>query len=75
MRKHEIKIGGIYAVKVSGRISPVRIISTFYSGWNGKNIRTGRMVRIKTAGRLHFEISQIYDEINHKWIWKKRRAV
>jgi hypothetical protein len=53
MRKGDVQIGSTYNVKVSGRVVPVRITrESPYGGWVGQNIKTGREVRIRTAGRL-----------------------
>ncbi len=55
MKKADIVIGGIYAVKVSGRIVPVRITRPgCFRGWEGKNLETGRMIQIKSAARLRY---------------------
>ena len=53
MKKANVKIGEVYWAKVSGKVVPVRIrsIST-YGGWNAKSLKTGRVFRLKTAGRL-----------------------
>lgn len=51
--KDEVRVGGVYAVKVSGVLAPVRITGESpYGGWVGVNTRTGREVRIKSARRL-----------------------
>ena len=53
MKKAEVKIGQTYIAKVSGILSPVKILGdSSYGGWDGMNIQTKRRVRIKTAGRL-----------------------
>lgn len=53
MKKAEVKIGGVYAVKVSGVIAPVRILEESpYRGWIGRNEKTGREIHIKSAARL-----------------------
>jgi len=58
MKKKDIKVGNVYAVKVSGRVVPVKLISESpYGGWNGKSLVTGREIRVKTGGRLRRELS------------------
>lgn len=53
MKKKDVKVGGKYIAKISGYLVPVKIISESpYGGWVGKNPRTGREVRIKTAAKL-----------------------
>jgi len=58
MKKSEVRIGGIYAAKVSDRITEVRIDGVNpHGGWNATNLATGKNVRIKRAQRLRHEIS------------------
>ena len=53
MKAKDVKIGGLYLVKVSGQLVPVKLIDeSRYGGWTGKNLTTGREVRIKTAAKL-----------------------
>jgi len=56
MKKNEVSIGKTYWANVTGLRVPVRIESASpHGGWVGRSIKTGREVRIKTAGRLHGE--------------------
>lgn len=56
MKKNDVKIGGVYYAKVSGAVTKIEIVSTSsYGGWHGKNLRTGKPVRIKSAQRLRAE--------------------
>ena len=60
MKNNQVSIGKIYAVKVSGMITPVKLESDSpYGGWNGVNLRTGRDVRIRTAAKLRYELESI----------------
>ena len=60
MTKKSVRVGQIYAAKVSGIISHVRIIGESpYGGWNAINIDTRRDVRIKTAGRLRHALPTV----------------
>ena len=53
MKKHEVRIGGIYLAKVSGKLARVKIErESRYGGWMGKNLETNRPVRIQRATRL-----------------------
>ena len=56
MRKADVVLGEVYAVKVSGRIIPVRIRCTSsFGGWYCTNVITGnRTLLIKTAARLRY---------------------
>lgn len=54
MKKQEVEIHGIYAARVSGQLAHVRILGASpFGGWTAVNIRTRRLIRIKTARRLH----------------------
>ena len=59
MKKSDnIRVGAVYIVKVSGALVPVRLESASpYGGWIGRNIRTGREVRIRTAAKLRREVT------------------
>ena len=53
MTKSEVRIGRYYAVKVSGKMTIVKIeAKSPHGGWTGRNIFTNRRVRIKSAVRL-----------------------
>ena len=57
MKKSEIGINHVYTAKVAGKLAPVRILTTHAAGgWVGRNERTGREVRIRSAARLRQEI-------------------
>ena len=46
MKKHNIKVGSIYLVKVSGTLAKVRLTREHpRGGWYGTNLATGREVR------------------------------
>ena len=56
MRKNEVKIGGLYKAKVSGRLTEVRITAeSRYGGWDAINVLTNKRVRIKSVQRLRGE--------------------
>ena len=53
MKKTNVELGCCYLAKISGRLSPVRILDeSVYGGWRGKNLRTQRDVRIRSAQKL-----------------------
>jgi hypothetical protein len=53
MLKQDVYIGRIYIAKVSNKEVLVRIINKDpYGGWNARNLKTKRVVKIKTGGRL-----------------------
>jgi hypothetical protein len=56
MKKNEVKVGGRYIAKVSGKLVQVRITGTSgHGGWDAVNEATGKEVRIKSAQRLRGE--------------------
>jgi hypothetical protein len=57
MKKKDVQIGQTYAVKVSGQIRPVKLTAESpYGGWLGRNMQSGREVRIKSAAKLRYPI-------------------
>ena len=67
MKKHNIKVGSIYLVKVSGTLAKVKLTRECnYGGWYGTNLATGREIRVRTAARLRSEAKRApgisYDE-------------
>ncbi len=51
-------IGSTYMVKVSGHLAPVKLTAISpYGGWVGRNLNTGREIRIRTAGKLRRLVS------------------
>ena len=53
MKKNDVKVGGVYAAKVSDKVVPVRIDEKNpHGGWRATNQTTGKKVRIKSAQRL-----------------------
>ena len=53
MKKHEVKLGGLYLAKVSDKVVPVRITGESpHGGWDAVNEKTGKRIRIKSAQRL-----------------------
>lgn len=69
MKRDKVQVGKVYAVKVSGKIQPVRLQQDrgpsfgfrpkVHAGWVGVNELTGREVRILTAGKLRYEVVQV----------------
>jgi hypothetical protein len=59
MKQRDVVLGQVYAVKVSGRIQPVRLIAESpYGGWVGRNEQTGREIRIRSAARLRARLEK-----------------
>jgi hypothetical protein len=56
MKKHEVKVGGEFIAKVSGKLAHVRIDrENPHGGWDAMNLATKKAVRIKSAQRLRAE--------------------
>lgn len=65
MKKDEVKVGAVYAVKVSGRVQAVMVTNVCrFGGWYGTNVTTKRDIRIKSAAKLRYELMQSFDK---KW--------
>jgi len=63
MKKNQIKIGGTYMAKVSGKVVPILICSeSQYGGWEATNLSTNRSVRIKSARRLRYPAMRLRSE-------------
>ena len=59
MKQRDVVLGQVYAVKVSGRIQPVRLIALSpYGGWVGRNEQTGRQIRIRSAAKLRARLEK-----------------
>lgn len=56
MKKADVKIGGTYLAKVSGRLTRVIINAEYGKGWRGQNLATGRAVYIRSAMRLRMRV-------------------
>ncbi len=65
MKAKDVKLGETYAVKVSGKIQPVKLTreandfadrngSRHSGGWHGINQNTGRDIRIRSAAKLRY---------------------
>ncbi len=55
MKKSDVKIGGIYAAKVSDKIVPVKIEAVSpLGGWSAVNLMTRKKVHIKSPARLRY---------------------
>jgi len=56
MKKGEVKVGGEYVAKVSGKLAHVRIDrENPHGGWDATNLATKKSVRIKSTRRLQAE--------------------
>ena len=63
MRKAGVIIGKTYVVKVSGKLSPVRVTRTCeFGGWYGTNVRTEREIRIRSAAKLRKEYVMVSEK-------------
>ena len=63
MRRADVSIGSIYFVKVSGKLTLVRITGqTGWGGWIAVNIATNRQVTIPTARRLRAKFETLPDD-------------
>jgi hypothetical protein len=53
MKQQDVKVGGVYAAKITDKVVPVRIdAENANGGWDGTNLTTNKKVRIKSARKL-----------------------
>ncbi len=64
MKQEQVKIGNVYAAKITDKVVPVRIDSVCISlstgkhgGWEGTNLATNKKVRIKSPRKLRKQIT------------------
>lgn len=59
VKKKDVKVGGYYACRVSDYVVAVRVTSESpYGGWKALNLTTRKEVRIQTAARLRWPLSE-----------------
>lgn len=57
MKKADVRVGAVYCAKVSGRLVAVKLTGeSRFGGWDAVNRKTGRIVRIKSAAKLRYEV-------------------
>jgi hypothetical protein len=55
--KKDVKLGSVYIAKVSNQLVPVQIVNpSSLGGWDARNLRTGRWIRIKSAAKLREKV-------------------
>ena len=59
MRKAQVRVGGKYTAKVSGRLVTVQLVGekAWTNGWDAVNLETGRKIHIKSAAKLREEVA------------------
>lgn len=64
MRKEEIKVGGVYCAKVSGKLTEVRVDAIRVDNWTSRrsttsydvtNLKTGRKTRFRSATKFRWQ--------------------
>lgn len=61
IRKKDVKVGSYYAIKhtssPNGRLIVIKIEGeSIYGGWNALNLKTGRLIRVKSNTKLRYEV-------------------
>jgi hypothetical protein len=78
MLKRDVKVGSVYAVKVSGLLRPVRLDreAGALGGWYATNLSTGRPVRIHSAQKLRYELeANVGVACSSDAKWRRKREV
>lgn len=58
MRAHNVHIGDVYEIKISGRLAQVRIMRALPGGgYHAGNIKTGRILVLKSGRRLRYNVT------------------
>jgi hypothetical protein len=58
MKKSDVHIGSVYTAKVSDALVPVRVLrESPYGGWECRNEKTGRMIRVRSAQRFRGSVA------------------
>jgi len=79
VHKKDVRVGAVYAVKVSGSIVPVRLDAedkirisvlkgTIRNTWLGTNLRTNREIRIRSAAKLRYELVKCMKKDCKRWV-------
>jgi len=68
IRKKDVKVGCYYAIRhtssPNGRLIVIKIEGECtYGGWNATNLKTGRLIRIKSNTKLRYEVVK-----NPEWV-------
>ena len=50
--KTDVVIGATYVIRHAGELTHVRIDEEARTGWYATNLKTGRVIRIKSAAKL-----------------------
>jgi hypothetical protein len=60
VKAEDVRLGGLYLVKISEKVVPVRILAVIPggAGWEGVNTITGRDVKIRSAHVLREEVKE-----------------
>lgn len=58
MLKCEVAIGKVYTARIGANIVPVKIIAASGRGYQGRNLKTGRDVYLKSAAKLRREVTE-----------------
>lgn len=67
MKKSEVRVGGVYLAKVSGKLTKVRVDSTHYTNQRGDrgtlvyhvtNLTTNRKTQFRSAAKFRQEVTE-----------------
>jgi hypothetical protein len=58
MRAHNVHVGDVYEIKISGRPARVRLMQALPGGgYHAVNIKTGRAIRLRSGRRLRYNVT------------------
>ena len=81
VHQKDVRVGAVYAVRVSSAIAPVRIdavekSSSFHGAiktrWRGTNLKTNREIYVRSAAKLRFELTRCAGTCGGRWVERGR---
>jgi hypothetical protein len=58
MRAHNVHVGDIYEIRISGKLAQVRLTAAAPGGgYFASNVKTGRIIRLKSGRRLRYNVT------------------
>jgi hypothetical protein len=58
MRAHNVHVGDVYQISISGRPAQVRVMQALPGGgYHAVNVKTGRAIRLRSGRRLKYNVT------------------
>jgi hypothetical protein len=67
MRAHNVHVGDVYQISISGRPAQVRIMQALPAGgYHAVNVKTGRAIRLRSGRRLKYNVT-LFEEAKARY--------